>query len=307
MSFSPTNHQTRAAGFTLVEMMVSAGLIGVVGLTAFSVLISTMKLSAQNAVTNLSNYRARQTLDRLGETVRFAQDTPLLIKVDGTTTTGSSDGVLIKNALGGPYVFRNANGQADAEIPSGATSFIVEYAPSTGTPPPGVPPSGADAPKVGDYFSLNLSTQPQLEVLTVGTPSGSPVAKVAITTRTGITETAKPGIYTVSASRYRKEAYIFAQSGSSWSLRRYPVVTAVTNYSSASSYKLMGTGFQKLANQAWFTTVTDNGTQACWLRAVARSSNRPEYAENISKRDTLTTMPVQIKLWNYSAPPPATP
>lgn len=296
MNCSRTNHRTSRKGFTLTEVMVATGMASVVGLTAFSMLLSTMSLSTQNVVTNVSNYRARQTLDRLGEIVRFAQETPVLIKADGTTATGTTaDGILVKNSLGGPYVFKNSNGQADADIPSGATSFIVEYSPA----------AGVGAPNVGDYFSLALSTHPDLEVISVGAVTGSPIARVTITTKTGITETAKPGSYTVTASRYRKEAYIFAQAGTQFNLLRYPKITSTTTYSSSSNYVIMGTGFQKLGNQSWFTTMTDSGTQAYWLRAVARSSNRAEYADTIANRTSLTTMPVQVKLWNYNAPPPA--
>lgn len=297
MNSSPTSHQTSAGGFTLTELMVSTGLVSAVGLMVFSVLTSTMKLSSQNVVTNVSNYRARQTLDRLGEIARYAQDTPVLINADGTTASGTTSvGVLLKNALGGPYVFKNANGQASAEIPVGTKSFMVEYAPAAGVAPP----------TVGDYFTLALSTQPELEVVTVGTPtSAGSISKVLITTKTGLAEVAKPGSYTVTARRYRKEAYVFVQSGSYWSLRRYPKVTSAMSYTDSASFTTLGTGFQKLGTQAWFTKVANSGgTQAIWLRAIARSSNRSEYAEKISGRTTLTTMPVQVKLWNYNAPPP---
>jgi len=278
--------------------MVSIALVSSVGLMIFSVLTSTLKLSSQNVVTNVSNYRARQVLDRLGELARYAQDTPVLINPDGALATGTtSDGVLLKNSLGGPYVFKISNGQTDTEIQTGATSFMVEFSAA----------AGVAAPKQGDCFSLALSTGPELEVATV-TAAGNvgSLSRVVITTTQGIPEGAKPGSYTVTGYRYRKEAYVFVQSGNYWSLRRYPKVTSAMNYTNSASYIVMSAGFQKLGTQPWFTKVTDNGTQAIWLRAVARSSNRSEYAEKISGRNTLTTMPVQIKLWNYNAPPPPT-
>jgi prepilin-type N-terminal cleavage/methylation domain-containing protein len=294
MTSLPTSHQTSANGFTLTELMVSMAVVGVVGLALFGLLISTMTLSSQNAAENISNFHARQTLDQIGQVVRYAQDTPVLINADGTAASGTtSDGILVKRALGGPYLFLNSNGQAAADIPSGSTSFMVQYAPS----------AGLDTPKVGDYFLLALSTAPELEVASVSIVSGSPMATVQITTKQGITETASPGSYSVTASRYRKEAYVFVQSGSYWTLRHYPGVVAATNYANASSV-VLGTGFQKLGSQAWFTTTTDNGAQASWLRAVARSSDHPEYAESISGLNTLTSIPIQIKLWNYNAPPP---
>src|ERR1043165_1954744 len=102
MNFSPINHQTSRRGFTIVELVVSTALVSVVGLLMASIIVSTTKLSSQNVVTNISNYRTRQTLDRIGEAVHFAQDTPVLINVDGTAASGTSaDGLLVKNALGG--------------------------------------------------------------------------------------------------------------------------------------------------------------------------------------------------------------
>jgi prepilin-type N-terminal cleavage/methylation domain-containing protein len=297
MRSSLTKHRTDRRAFTLVELMISVALSAVAGMILLSVLVTTMSLCSQNAVTNLSNYRARQALDRLNSIVRFAENTPTLINADGTTaTSGTSDGILVKNTVGGPYVFLNANGSTSADIPSGATSFMVQFAAS----------AGSDAPVVGDCFLVNLATQPELEVTSVGavTTSGA-ISSAVITTRQGLTETASPGTYAVSAARYRKEAYLFAVSGSSYTLRHYPRVTSVMNYTTASSYLELGTGFQKLSNQAWFTTTTDNGSQASWLRAVARSSNHPEYSDTISGHTTLSTMPVQIKLWNYNTPPPS--
>jgi prepilin-type N-terminal cleavage/methylation domain-containing protein len=297
MTSSPTNHQTSRAGFTLVELMVSVALCAIAGLILLAVLVSTMKLSSQNVVTNISSHRARQTLDRLGELVRYAQDTPVFIKSDGTTTTGTSDGILVKNTQTGPYIFRNSDGKAADDIISGSTSFMVEYAPS----------AGADIPKVGDFFLVNISTQPELEVATVSAATvGSSTSTVIITTKQAVAETVSPGSYTITAARYRKEAYLFVQSGTQWTLRHYPRVTSTTVYSTPANYVELGTGFQKLGTQSWFTTTTDTtGTQASWLQAVARSSNHAEYAEHISNHTTLTTMPVQVKLWNYNAPPPA--
>ncbi|HSI10460.1 MAG TPA: type II secretion system protein [Chthoniobacter sp.] len=306
------SHSRHTRAFTLVEMMVATGLVGVASLAMISVMVSTMKLSSQNVVTNISNYRARQTLDRLGEIVRYAQDTPVLITNAGATTTGSSDGILVKNALPGTYVFKNANGKDD-DIPSGSTSFMVQYAPKSTLP--GIMPTQdatllgqkVEPPVVGDYFLLGLSSHPELEVASVSAVSAvsGTISSVIITTKQATTETATPKNYTVSGARYRKEAYLFVQSGTQWTLRHYPRVVASTSYSSASSYFELGTGFQKIGTQAWFTTTAANGTQATLLQAIARSSNHAEYAEKISNHTTLTTMPVQVKLWNYNPPPPS--
>lgn len=300
----PTKHQTDRRGFTLVEMMVSLSLLGVVFLIFTSVLVTTMKLSTQNAVTNISNYRVRQALDRLDEIVRYAQDTPTLINNDGTAASGTtSDGLLMNNIQGGVYVFYNSDGVITDSILSGSSTFVVKY--ST---------VNADAwrvadyaPKVGDYFLLNISTHPNLEVTAVSAvTSGNPLNSVTVTTKTAIAETVTPASYEVTAARYRKEAYVFVQDGSTgyYALRHYGRVTSSTVYSDPTTYYQLGSGFAKMTNQTWFTAVTDSGAQAIWVRAIARSSNHAEYAEHISGHTTLSTMPLQVKLWNYDGPTP---
>ena len=115
---SLTSPRTNARGFTLVELMVSMAVVGVVGLVMLSVMVSTMKLSSANAATNISNYRMRQTLDRLAEIVHYGLDTPVLINSSGAAQTGTADGLLVKNLLGGSYVFLNASGKTTDDIPT---------------------------------------------------------------------------------------------------------------------------------------------------------------------------------------------
>lgn len=300
----PTKHQIDRGGFTLVEMVISLAVLGVVFLILVSVLVTTMKLSIENADTNMSNYRVRQALDRLDEIVRYAQDTPTLINNDGTAATGTTaDGLLINNVQGSVYVFYNADGNVAHDIPTGASTFVVKYT-----------TVGVDAskvadylPKVGDYFSLNISTHPNLEVTGVSAAtSGNPLNSVTITTKTGITETVTPSTYEVNAARYRKEAYVFVADGSTgyFALRHYGRVKSSTVYSDSNNYHQVSTGFSKMTNQTWFTAVTDGSAQAVWVRAITRTSNHAEYAERISGHNTFTTMPLQVKLWNYDGPTP---
>lgn len=297
MNSLPTSLRTRRSGYTLAEIMVATGLVGVVGLILFSTMSTTMRLSSQNVVTNVSNYNARKTLDRIGEIVRYAQDTPTLINKDGTVaSTNTADGIVVKNSVDGPYVFRNSNGQSDAEIPETAKSFIVEFSPS----------ASVVAPAVGDFFTLSLSKHPELEVTSVSAVTRSNgVSKVTINTQQALGEVAKPGAYTVAAYRYRKEAFVFAKSGERWDLRHFGSLTALAKFDEPASYRIMGKGFKKLGDQPFFVaTTTLNGTRSVTLRAVARSSDRTEYVEEKSGRSTLTSMPIEIDLWNYNTPPP---
>ena len=301
---SLTKHRTDLRGFTLAELMVSMAVVGVVGLVMFSVMVSTMKLSTVNTATNLSNYRTRQALDRLADTVHYdAVEIPTQINSNGTTVatgTTTSDGILIKRLLGAGYTFLNASGKTTDDIPQGASTFVVHFAPSTGALPP----------IQYDYFLLSSPNGDELEVNTVGsTTTSNGISSVPVSTFNSVQDTngLATSIYSVTACRYRQEAYIFVQNGTSnyWTLRYYPQVYPGMDYTNPRYYHELGTGFQKQGTQAWFTSTTDSATntQAIWLRALVRSSGHNEYAEHIDNRNTTTTMPLQIKLWNYNAPP----
>lgn len=300
----------RARAFTLVEMMVATGLVGVASLGMISVLTSTMKLSSQNTVTNSTNYRARQTIDRLVKTVRYAQEAPTLVTNTLAAATGTTaDGIQIKNVLPGMYVIKNATGNPDDDIAKGTTRIMVQYAPTSTDPGGRIPdfeiPQSASAPL--EYLLINTSSHPEIAITGVDSPSLSGTTmSVKVNLAQGLPDAISPKTYNTGAVRYRKEAYVFLQSGSQWTLRTYHHVFAGMSLTDKNYYADLGTGFQKNGTQAWFTTTTtSDGAQAIWFQGIARSSNHAEYAENISKHTTLTTMPVQVKLWNYNPPTPS--
>ena len=72
------------------------------------------------------------------------------------------------------------------------------------------------------------------------------ISRVTIGTRQPLGEIARPGSYTVSAYRYRKEAFVFAQSGQRWDLRHFGSLTALSRFNDPASYRVMGSGFRKL-------------------------------------------------------------
>jgi len=303
----PIKRRTDLRGFTLVEMLVSMSVVGVVGLVMFSVMSSTMKLSSVNTATNMSSYRTRQALDRLANSVHYdAIDTPSLINSSGvsagTATGTTADGILVKTIIRGGYAFFNSDGSTTDDIvptPSQTEhTFYVQFSAS----------GGGTAPVSHDNFLLVSQTNSDdLEVDTVGSVTTSNgISREKVTTFQDIQETSlSPKYYTVSATRYVKQAYIFVQNGSSnyWTLRHYPTVYTGMDYTNSQNYHALGTGFEKQGTQPWFTLNVDGstGTTTKWvlLQALVRSSGHGEYSEDISKRNTATTMPLQIKLWSY--------
>ena len=79
----------RAAGFTLVEAMVSTAVAGILGGIIYLVATESLTSFARNVSINRSYTDARMTLDRIAQTVGSAGHTPVLIDTDGAATTAS--------------------------------------------------------------------------------------------------------------------------------------------------------------------------------------------------------------------------
>jgi type II secretory pathway pseudopilin PulG len=305
MNLLHTKRRTDCSGYTLAEVTVVALLLGLLSLIGMSLLVSTMKLSNQNAVTNLSNFRARQTFDHLCMKVRYALDDPLLITTSGTVVTSGSTapGLLVKNFVSSPYIVKNADGTTGA-IATSASSFTLEFRTANGMPPPGV----------GDWLAFQTATHPELEIAGVSAlaDSGSNQRRLVTTSGT-IGEALLPANYYVVGYLYRREAYVFS-SATNGTLLHYPRVsqgmlsisssnssvtyTTGTGWGAAANYVAMGQGFTQLNSSEYFTKSSTNSVSYYQLKAVARSSNHAEYTENIPAGRALTTMPVKATLWN---------
>lgn len=290
MNFSLTKLRTNRKAFTFVEMIVAAGVLGVAGLIGISMLGAGLRLASQNSALNLSNFRGRQALDRLGAITRYAEEQPELITTTGAAASGSTaDGIMVKNQLGGPYVLKDSTGSATNDILATAKTFTVEYVPANGVSPL----------VVGDWLVVEISTRPELQIATVGTQTASGVIrKNVITTTEALGELARPSMYRVAGYGYRKQAYVFNTAAGQAELRHYPRVTNGMSFSAAANYTVLGRGFQKLNAQPYFQATTINGLDNVWMRSIARSSGGAEHAEKMSGRKTLTTMPISVNLWN---------
>ncbi len=120
------SHRLTQGGFTLAEMSVALGVLGLLGITFFQVLNSGMILFAKNTAVNSAHEETRQGLNRLTRDIHaaisvpqlrdttFAVPTPTPTPPAGTApTVQPAAGVSFQNIASGPnYVWRdpgNAN------------------------------------------------------------------------------------------------------------------------------------------------------------------------------------------------------
>jgi len=74
------------SGFTLAEMMVAVGVLGLLGLVFFSVLKSGLVLFAKNTAVNIAHEEAREGINRLTRDIHASVSMPQLCDLDSTTS-----------------------------------------------------------------------------------------------------------------------------------------------------------------------------------------------------------------------------
>ena len=79
----------RSAAFTLVEVMVAAGVSCIIGLVIYGVASEALLAFGRNISINRSYGEARRSLDRIGLAMESAGHTPVLLDATGATTLSS--------------------------------------------------------------------------------------------------------------------------------------------------------------------------------------------------------------------------
>lgn len=287
-SAQETRRQDRA--FTVVEVLVTSALVGVVALAAYSILYSGLTLSRQNAGLNLSSLRMRQMIDRIGEQTRYSMQQPELIKTDGTPASGTAaEGLLLKRFLGTPYILKESGGST-GNIAETAKQFRLEFR------------KGLPAPSAGDFIIIDSPTAPDLEIsAATKVEETSSLQKWQITTTTAVGEQLRPSVHRVAAHLYRKEAFVFVATETVANprseLRHYSRVRTATNFSQKSNYRVLASGFRKAAGKNYFTNSTANALTSTTLTAIVHSTGREEYLDQALKTKNYTTVPIEVRLW----------
>jgi len=116
---SPLTHLTRRShGFTIVEMIISTGVMAAAGLALFSALNGSMILFAKNTAVNMSHQEGRNAVRRLVRDIHAAVAIPQLINanfqavetqpVNGSGIPTGTAGVSFQMVWKGPnYVFQD--------------------------------------------------------------------------------------------------------------------------------------------------------------------------------------------------------
>jgi len=125
-------------GFTLVEVLIAMGILGIVGLMIFLVLNSGMVLYAKNTAVNTAHQQARAGVDEMLQNIHSSVSIPQLVDsnlqpittiIDGSGNPVQAPGIEFQSFAGGPFpVVANANA---------ADTWLTLYCPSF------VPPASA--------------------------------------------------------------------------------------------------------------------------------------------------------------------
>jgi hypothetical protein len=268
--------------------------MGVMGLIIFGVLRSGTILSSQNTGINVSSSRARMALDQIGEKTRYSLVTPALINTSGAAVSGTTaDGIMLKKLIGSTYVVRKSAGSDDT-ITSATKQFVLEYQAELTDPNP------------GDWMLVESIERPELQISAVNsitsyTSAGSPMKRASVTTTAALGEDARPSLYRVSATLYRKMAYTFVPAtGDYFELRYYSNVGPSTNFSTASNYRVEADSYRRLGGSAFFTDSISNGAETINLKAMVNASDRTEYIARKNPNNTFIAVPIQAKLWTLN-------
>ena len=83
-------HLPSRSGLTLIELSVTAGLVGVLGLIIYSLLNIGMVLGAKNTAVNTAHQQARVAMLKMLQDLHSSVSLPLLMDVSGTQAAGIS-------------------------------------------------------------------------------------------------------------------------------------------------------------------------------------------------------------------------
>lgn len=219
----------RAAGFTIVELMVASSVLAVVSVVAFAFMRSGTILTAKSARLNHSHDELRGSFDRLADQLMAANDVATLIGTNGLPTTGPAPGLKFDKVVGDPYVLDPPT--TPGSFSSTATSLIVWRSTNE--------LATAPIPSVGDVMLIPTSTgdiRARISGVAPHTASGK-TQKLTLTFSSALGKSLswqanQPQI----AKIVRPEAFIVMPANGLNELRFYPQFEPVPTLSDRSKY-----------------------------------------------------------------------
>jgi hypothetical protein len=218
------------AGFSIVETLMGAAAAMIVGVGIFSILNTSMMLSARNLALNVTNNSLRGSLDRVEQLLQQADTMPVLIDTSGNAATGPAAGVRFDRYVGAPYVMTVPS----TGLPATTTSLtLVRSTDSLASPP---------IPAVGDVVRIDgesSTLRPRVSAIST-TPADGLLHQTMTATLASSLGTAVTGSSTtLTAKLVRNVALIVMPNGTKRELRYYPSFDLTTNLNDTSKYSIL--------------------------------------------------------------------
>jgi prepilin-type N-terminal cleavage/methylation domain-containing protein len=123
---------SRTRGFTLVELMITVVLIGVVGLVLYSILYTTTVLGAKNTAVNVAHQQARVAMVGMLQDLHSSVSLPALANPSGTPyaspAPANAEGIAFQQWSSGPHKIKN-------DVAVGATQIQITLTANAGPAP----------------------------------------------------------------------------------------------------------------------------------------------------------------------------
>ena len=123
----------QARGFTLVEMLVTLILVGVLGLLIYSILYTSMVLGAKNTAMNFSHQEARGAMMDMLQDLHSSVSLPALANTSGTPypspAPASAEGIAFQQWSSGPHKIKS-------DAAAGQNQITLNLTTGTGNPTP---------------------------------------------------------------------------------------------------------------------------------------------------------------------------
>jgi prepilin-type N-terminal cleavage/methylation domain-containing protein len=126
--------QTRA--FTLVEMMITVTLVGVLGLLIYSILYASTMLGAKNTAVNFSHQQARVAMMNMIQDLHSSVSLPALANASGTPypapAPATAEGIAFQKWSSGPHKIANNAAAGQNQITLNLTTGAANPTPVAG-------------------------------------------------------------------------------------------------------------------------------------------------------------------------------
>jgi prepilin-type N-terminal cleavage/methylation domain-containing protein len=130
MRFSPPSR-----GFSLVELMFTVALIGVLGLLIYSILYTSSVLGAKNTAMNVAHEQARVAMMEMLQDLHSSISLPALANTSGVPYASpaplNAEGIAFQEWSSGPHQIKN-------DAAAGQSQIVLKLTTGTGNPTPAV-------------------------------------------------------------------------------------------------------------------------------------------------------------------------